>query len=59
MQVAAHAHYGGKGRRVSFWAELAKHFVGLVAADVRHRRAQRRQSFIVSGLAQIEDPIFR
>jgi hypothetical protein len=26
---------------------------------VRHRRAQRRQSFIVSGLAQIEDPIFR
>ena len=25
----------------------------------RHRRAQRRQSFIVSGLAQIEDPIFR
>jgi hypothetical protein len=59
MQVAAHAYYGGKGRRVSFWAELAKHCVGLVAADVRHRRAQRRQSFVVSGLAQIEDPIFR
>ena len=59
MQAAAQAYYGGKGRRVSFWVELAKHFVGLVAADVRHRRAQKRQSFIVSGLAQIEDPIFR
>jgi hypothetical protein len=57
-QMAAHAYYGGKGRRVSFWAELTKHLVGVVAADVRHGRAQSRQSFIVSGLAQIEDPIF-
>jgi hypothetical protein len=38
---------------------LAKHSVGLAAADVKHRRAMKRQSFTVSGLAQIDDPIFR
>ena len=59
VQVAAHAYYGAKGRTVSLWAELAKHSMGLLVADVRHRQAQRRQSFTVSGLAQIEDPIFR
>jgi len=59
MQLAAHAYYGAKGKEVSLWSELARHCVGLVAADFRHRRAQRRQSFIVCGLAQIGDPIFR
>ena len=59
MQLAAHAYYGARGRRVSLWAELAKHGLGLAVADLRHRCAQKRQSFIVSGLAQIEDPIFR
>lgn len=59
LQLAAHAYYGARGRRVSLWAELAKHSVGLVVADVRHRRAMKRQSFTVSGLAQIDDPIFR
>jgi glycosyltransferase involved in cell wall biosynthesis len=59
MQVAAHAYYGARGRRVSLWVELARHSVGLVVADIKHRRAQKRQSFIVSGLAEIDDPIFR
>jgi len=59
IQVAAHAYYGAKGRRVSLWGELAKHSVGLIAADLRHRRALKRQSFTVSGLAQIDDPVFR
>jgi glycosyltransferase involved in cell wall biosynthesis len=59
VQLAAHAYYGARGRRVSLWAELARHSVGLVVADIRHRRAQQRQSFTVSGLAQIDDPIFR
>jgi glycosyltransferase involved in cell wall biosynthesis len=58
MQLAGHAYYGARGKPVSLWAELARHSVGLVAADCRHRRAQRRQSFPVSGLAQIDDPIF-
>jgi hypothetical protein len=58
IQLAAHAYYGAKGKEVSFWGELAKHGAGLAAADFRHRCAQRRQSFIVSGLAQIGDPIF-
>jgi glycosyltransferase involved in cell wall biosynthesis len=59
LQLAAHAYYGARGRRVSLWAELAKHSVGLLVADVKHRRALKRQSFTVSGLAQIDDPIFR
>jgi hypothetical protein len=59
LQLAAHAYYGARGKPVSLWAELAKHWVGLLAADVRHRGAMKRQSFIVSGLAQIDDPIFR
>ena len=58
IQVAANAYYGGKGRRVAFWGQLARHFAGLVAADLRHRNSQKRQRFIVSGLAEIEDPIF-
>jgi hypothetical protein len=59
LQLGAHAYYGAKGKEVSIWCELAKHGAGLVAADIRHRHAQRRQSFIVSGLAEIEDPVFR
>ena len=59
VQVAAHAYYGARGKRVSLWAELARHSVGLVVADIRHRRAQKRHSFVVSGLAEIDDPIFR
>jgi glycosyltransferase involved in cell wall biosynthesis len=59
MQLAAHAYYGARGKRVSLWMELARHSAGLVAADYVHRRAQKRQSFTVSGLAQIDDPIFR
>jgi hypothetical protein len=59
LQLAAHAYYGPRGRTVSLLGELAKHPVGLLAANLRHRRAQKRQSFTVSGLAQIDDPIFR
>jgi len=59
VQVAAHAYYGARGSEVSLWAELAKHSAGIMAADLAHRRALKRQSFKVSGLAQIDDPIFR
>jgi len=59
MQVAAHAYYGARGRRVSLWIELAKHSAGVLLADSAHRRGMRRQSFRVSGLAQIDDPVFR
>jgi glycosyltransferase involved in cell wall biosynthesis len=59
LQLAAHAYYGARGRRVKLWTELLKHAVGLVVTDFRHRRAQQRQSFGVSGLAEIDDPIFR
>lgn len=59
MQLAAHAYYGARGTRVFLWAELIKYSPGVLIADFAHRRALKRQSFIVSGLAQIDDPIFR
>jgi glycosyltransferase involved in cell wall biosynthesis len=59
MQLAAHAYYGARGRRVLLWIELLRHSLGLVKADIKHHSAQKRQRFIVSGLAQIDDPIFR
>ena len=59
MQLAAQAYYGGKVGRVSFWFEALRHGAGVIAADTRHRRAQKRQGFITSGLAEIEDPLFR
>ena len=59
LQAAACAYYGGKGKRVAFWAEMAKHSAGLILAEINHRRAVKRQSFPVSGLAQLDDPIFR
>jgi glycosyltransferase involved in cell wall biosynthesis len=58
LQLAAHAYYGARGRRVSLWVELARHSVGLVLAYARHRQATQRQSFVVAGLAEINDPIF-
>lgn len=59
VQLAAHAYYGARGRRVWFWSELAKHAVGLAVTDLMHRRAQKRQRFAGISLALIDDPIFR
>ncbi len=58
VQLAAYAYYGGRGRQSSFCIEVARHCLGILAADLAHGRAQKRQSFVVSGLAEIEDPIF-
>ena len=58
LQLAAHAYYGAKGRRVALWTELAKHSVGLILAYAKHRQVRKRQSFIVAGLAEIGDPLF-
>jgi glycosyltransferase involved in cell wall biosynthesis len=59
VQVAAHAYYGAKGKKVSLWFEVARHSLGILVADFKHRRAQRKQGFPAAGLAQIDDPIFR
>jgi glycosyltransferase involved in cell wall biosynthesis len=59
VQLGAQAYYGGRGKRVSFAAEVAKHSAGIVVTDFLHRRALQRQSFPVSGAAQIDDPLFR
>jgi glycosyltransferase involved in cell wall biosynthesis len=59
VQLGAQAYYSARGKPVSFAVEVAKHAVGILATDLRHRRALKRQGFPVSGLAQVDDPIFR
>jgi hypothetical protein len=59
VQLGAHAYYGARGNTVSFALEVAKHSAGVLMTDFRHRRALKRQRFPVSGLAQIDDPIFK
>jgi hypothetical protein len=50
------------------WANLARCWqqlglgdrgMGILATDLNYRRALNRQTFPVSGVAQIDDPIFR
>jgi len=59
IQLGAHARYGAKGAEVSFLIEVLKHGLGIVRSDLIHQSALKRQSFPVSGLAEIDDPIFR
>ena len=59
MQLGAQAYCRGMGKKRSFAVEVAKHLAGIVVTDFGHRRALKRQSFPVSGSAQIDDPIFR
>ena len=59
VQLGAHAYYGAKGKRVSFGVEVARHTLGILVIHLLCRRALKRQGFPVSGLAPIDDPIFR
>jgi GT2 family glycosyltransferase len=59
VQLAAQAYYGFKGKPVSFGMEVAKHAVGVLTTDLLCRRALKRQRFPISGLAHVDDPIFR
>jgi hypothetical protein len=49
----------GFSRQVSLVQELCRHGVGMVKTQVPEKVAMRTRRFQVSGLAQINDPIFR
>jgi len=58
LRLGAEAFYG-PGRQVSLVQELCRHGAGMVKTRVQEKLALRTQTFRVSGLAQINDPIFR
>jgi hypothetical protein len=59
LQTASHAFYGDDHPPVHLLTEYLKHGAGVALACVKERRSLRRQSFRVSGLAEINDPVFR
>jgi glycosyltransferase involved in cell wall biosynthesis len=59
IEAGVEAYYGGRARRRSLPAEFCRHGPGMALAALKQRRAVRTQSFRVSGLAEIDDPVFK
>jgi glycosyltransferase involved in cell wall biosynthesis len=59
VQLGAHAGRGPRGKAASFALEILKHGAGMLRSNAAHASALKRQSFPVSGLAEVDDPIFR
>jgi hypothetical protein len=59
LQAASQAYYGSHHRPVRLFSEYIKHGPGVVLAGLAERCALNKQSFRVSGLAEINDPVFR
>ena len=59
LGLAGRDYYGDTGCRLSLYREMVKHGPGAVVEAVREKRAVKKQSFRVAGLAQIDDPLFR
>jgi glycosyltransferase involved in cell wall biosynthesis len=59
LDLAGEAYYGGRLRHRGLLAEFCRHGPGVALAAVRQRQAVRRQSFRVSGLAEIDDLVFK
>lgn len=59
FEQGAAAFYGNQNPRVSLWLEVAKHGAGAWASRLSERKASRSQRFPVSGVAQINDPVFQ
>jgi hypothetical protein len=59
FDLAGEAYYGAPVRRLSLLTEFCRHGPGMAFAAIRQRQAVKKQSFRVSGLAEIDDPIFK
>ena len=59
LRLAGRAYYGKHSARVSLLRELCRHGLSIPFAGLRERQALKKQSFRVSGIAQINDPVFR
>ena len=58
LHLAGRAYYGRNSRGISLLVELCKHGWGIFLTGRREHQAIGSQSFKVSGIAQINDPIF-
>jgi hypothetical protein len=58
LRLAGHAYYGRNRHGVSLFRELFKHGLNIPITGLKERRTIQKQSFRVSGVAQIDDPIF-
>ncbi len=59
LRLARHACHGRNNRGVSLLRELCIHGWGIPLTVLKEWRATRQQAFRVSGIAQINDPVFR
>jgi hypothetical protein len=59
LALASEAYYGARGRRVSLLTELCRHGPGLALTALRQRKAVKKQSFRVCGLAEIDEDLFK
>jgi len=57
--LAGRAYYGKNAGRISLFQELCRHALGMPLTRLKEQHAIKKQSFRVSGIAQINDPIFR
>jgi glycosyltransferase involved in cell wall biosynthesis len=59
LHAAGEAYHGAAGGNRNFPVEFWRQAPGIVLSAWKERRAWKTQSFQVSGLAQINDPVFR
>jgi hypothetical protein len=59
LRLAGRAYYGGNRHGVSLFRELCKHGLSIPITGLKERWAIQKQSFRVSGIAQINDPVFK
>ncbi len=59
LRAADTAYHGANGGSGNFLLEFFKHAPSIALAGWKERRAWKTQAFQVSGLAQINDPVFK
>lgn len=59
LQLGAAAFYGRTCNRVSLAVEIARHACSIVVSSAKESATRRQQAFAVSGLAQLDHPVFR
>jgi len=59
LRSASDAYYRADRGNKTFLSEFCKHAPAIALAAVKEQRARKGQAFRVSGLAQINDPLFR
>ena len=58
LELGASSYYGTSCKNASLRSELRAHLLGIILTSWKERKALRNQRFRVSGMAQINDPIF-